>query len=460
MRTPEALETLVDYGIVEEVLRPLMSGKEANVYLVRSGGELRVAKVYKDAQQRSFKQRSEYTEGRTTRNTRDRRAMAKHSEHGRKQDEAAWRSAEVNAIYKLSAAGVRVPVPYHFVEGVLVMELVRDHEGFPASRLGDLEYAPAVARQIFDILLGSVVRMLCAGVVHGDLSEFNVLMAADGPVVIDFPQAVDPATNLSARKLLIRDVDNLLRFLGRHVREARPLPYAQEMWELYQQNLLTPETQLRGHFRPSQRPTNTADVLSAIGDAEREQRRRTGAPPPQRGPRGPKVETIVKPRGAGPRPQQNPQDGPRRPNEPRPAPRQDAGPRPPQSPQDGPRRPNDPRPPRQDSGPRTNDPRPPRQDSGPRTNDPRPPRQDSGPRASDPRPPRPDSGPRTNDPRGPAARPRDAAPRPQSEPASQRPGESAQQSGRQRRRRSRSGPPGDPDSGDRSPDPTARRRQA
>jgi RIO kinase 1 len=420
MRTPEALETLVDYGIVEEVLRPLMSGKEANVYLVRSGGELRVAKVYKEAEQRSFKQRSDYTEGRSTRNSRDRRAMAKHSEHGRKQDEAAWRSAEVNAIYKLSAAGVRVPVPYHFVEGVLVMELVRDHEGFPASRLGDLEYAPAVARQIFDILLGSVVRMLCAGVVHGDLSEFNVLMAADGPVVIDFPQAVDPATNLSARKLLIRDVDNLLRFLGRHVREARPLPYAQEMWELYQQNLLTPDTQLRGHFRTSHRPTNTADVLSLIGDAEREQRRRTGAPPPQRGPRGPKVETIVKPRSAGPRPPQTPQDGPRRPNEPRPAPRQD---------------------------------------NGPRANDPRPPRQDNGPRANDPRPPRQDNGPRGNDPRGPAARPRDTAPRPQSEPASPRPGESAQPSGRQRRRRSRGGPPGEPDGGGRSPDQAARRRQ-
>ena len=323
MRTPEALETLVDYGIVEEVLRPLMSGKEAQIYLVRSGGELRVAKIYKDAQQRSFKQRAEYTEGRTTRNTRDRRAMAKHSRHGKAQDEAAWRSAEVNAIYRLSEAGVRVPTPYHFIDGVLVMELVVDHEGQPAPRLGDVVYAPEVARRIFEMLLAAVVRMLCAGVVHGDLSEFNVLMAADGPVVIDFPQAVDPASNTSARKLLIRDVDNLHRFMSRYARGNRALPYAQEMWELYQQNLLTPETVLRGRVSAVQRPTNTADVLALIGDAEREQRRKTAGPAnpanrgagagAARGPRGPKVEVVV-PRagsGAGPAGPRGPGHGPR-----------------------------------------------------------------------------------------------------------------------------------------------------
>jgi RIO kinase 1 len=351
MRTPEALETLVDYGIVEEVLRPLMSGKEAQIYLVRSGGQLRVAKIYKDAQQRSFKQRAEYTEGRTTRNTRDRRAMAKHSRHGKAQDEAAWRSAEVNAIYRLSEAGVRVPTPFHFIDGVLIMELVVDHEGQPAPRLGDVVYAPEVARRIFDMLLAAVVRMLCAGVVHGDLSEFNVLMAADGPVVIDFPQAVDPASNTSARKLLIRDVDNLHRFMSRYVRGYRALPYAQEMWELYQQNLLTPETVLRGRVSAVQRPTNTADVLALIGDAEREQRRKTAGPgrgpgpggargpgaagargpsggqghtqghaqagpgqghaqegPRGQGPRGPKVE-VVMPRAAGPG--NGPSSGPR-----------------------------------------------------------------------------------------------------------------------------------------------------
>ena len=388
MRTPEALETLVEYGIVEEVLRPLMSGKEAHVYLVRSGGELRVAKIYKDAQQRSFKQRSEYTEGRTTRNSRDRRAMAKHSQHGRKQDEAAWRSAEVNAIYRLTAAGVRVPVPYHFVDGVLVMELVRDHEGYPASRLGDLEYAPEVARRIFDILLASVVRMLCAGVVHGDLSEFNVLMAADGPVIIDFPQAVDPAVNASARKLLVRDVDNLLRFLGRHIRAARPLPYAQEMWELYQQNLLTPETVLRGRVSASHRPTNTSDVLALIGDADREHRRRTAAPPP-RGPRGPKVETRVNPRGAPPPPRVH--DGPRHDG-----PRHDG-------PRSGPREPGEP--PRHDGAPRRHETR---EGNGPRPDNPRA----HGPRRTDDPPgrrPRDDQ-PAATEPRRPAGAP---APHPQ-----------------------------------------------
>jgi len=303
MRTPEALETLVEYGIIEEVLRPLMSGKEAQIYLVISGGERRVAKVYKEAQDRSFKQRAEYTEGRKSRNSRDARAMAKHSRHGKAQDEAAWRSAEVNAIYRLSSVGVRVPTPYHFVDGVLVMELVTDAQGDPAPRLGDLQFEAAGAREVYEHLITQVVRMLCAGVVHGDLSEFNVLMGADGPVIIDFPQAVDPASNASARKLLIRDVDNLHRFAARFVRGGRALPYAQEMWDLYQANLLTPETPLRGRHVASQRPTNTADVLAIIGDAERDHRRKqareqnpggrpgrdSAAASPQQGPRGPQA---------------------------------------------------------------------------------------------------------------------------------------------------------------------------
>lgn len=412
MRTPEALETLVEYGIVEEVLRPLMSGKEAQVYLVRSGGELRVAKIYKDAQQRSFKQRSEYTEGRTTRNTRDRRAMAKHTAHGRKQDEAAWRTAEVDAIYRLSAAGVRVPVPYHFVDGVLIMELVRDHEGQPASRLGDLDWAPEVAQRIFDVLLASVVRMLVAGVVHGDLSEFNVLMAGDGPVIIDFPQAVDPATNASARRLLIRDVDNLLRFLGRYVRSFRPLPYAQEMWELYQQNLLTPDTVLRGRVSTSNRVTNTADVLSLIGDADREHRRRTnnsGGPPPRpgapRGPRGPKVEVVVRgPTGS----RGGPGDGS------------------PQRPPAGPRR---------DDTQGRGQPGPPRPPGGPRPEG-GPPRSES-PDNRGPRPPRPAGHP---------SRPGEGPPRPGEAPA--RPaGDDAGPERRRRRRRPR-GAAGDRPSSD------------
>ena len=295
MRTPEALLSLVDYGIIEEVLRPLMSGKEAQIYLVISGGEQRVAKVYKEAQQRNFKNRAEYTEGRKTRNSRDQRAMGKHSRHGKAQDEAAWRSAEVDAIYRLQAAGVRVPVPYNFIDGVLVMELVKDGDGQPAPRLGDLSFEPAMAKRVFDHLLAEVVRMLCAGVVHGDLSDFNVLMGADGPVVIDFPQAVDPASNQSARKLLIRDVDNLHNFLARFVRGGRPPPFAQEMWDLYQQNLLTPETQLKGRHVASQRPTNTADVLALIGEANRDEQRRRAAAGAATPSRGRKVEVLITP---------------------------------------------------------------------------------------------------------------------------------------------------------------------
>jgi RIO kinase 1 len=321
MRTPEALMSLVDYGIIEEVLRPLMSGKEAQIYLVISGGEQRVAKVYKEAQQRNFKNRADYTEGRKTRNSRDQRAMGKHTRHGKAQDEAAWRSAEVDAIYRLQAAGVRVPVPYNFLDGVLVMELVKDADGMPAPRLGDLSFEPAMARRIFDHLLAEVVRMLCAGVVHGDLSDFNVLMGADGPVVIDFPQAVDPASNMSARKLLIRDVDNLHRFLARFVRGGRPPPFAQEMWDLYQQNLLTPETELKGRHAASQRPTNTQDVLALIGEANRDELRRraatTGATTPSR---GRKVEVLItpprgpqQPRRTGPQPRN---EQPRQPSTP------------------------------------------------------------------------------------------------------------------------------------------------
>jgi RIO kinase 1 len=306
MRTPEALMSLVDYGIIEEVLRPLMSGKEAQIYLVISGGEQRVAKVYKEAQQRNFKNRADYTEGRKTRNSRDQRAMGKHTRHGKAQDEAAWRSAEVDAIYRLQAAGVRVPFPHNFIDGVLVMELVKDADGQPAPRLGDLSFEPSVAKRVFDHLLAEVVRMLCAGVVHGDLSDFNVLMGADGPVVIDFPQAVDPASNQSARKLLIRDVDNLHNFLARFVRGGRPPPFAQEMWDLYQQNLLTPETQLKGRHVTSTRPTNTADVLALIGEANRDEQRRRAATSPATPSRGRKVEVLMTP-PRGPAPARNEQ---------------------------------------------------------------------------------------------------------------------------------------------------------
>jgi RIO kinase 1 len=277
MKTPGSLETLVDYGIIQEVVRPLMSGKEAQVYVVLAGGEERVAKVYKEAHERTFKHRTEYTEGRRTRNSRDERAMQKRTRHGRKQDEAAWRSAEIDTIYRLHAGGVRVPEPIHFIDGVLVMELVQDSEGAPAPRLGDLSFRPDEAEEIHQKLMREVVRMLCAGIVHGDLSEFNVLMGANGPVVIDFPQSVDAAKNPSARKLLLRDVENLNRFLSRFAPQQAIRPFGEEIWALYEKNRLDPETPLTGGYVAPSGPTRMDDLMALIDDASQDERMRRDA---------------------------------------------------------------------------------------------------------------------------------------------------------------------------------------
>ena len=276
MKAPESLETLVDYGIIQEVIRPLMSGKEAQVFVVVAGGEECVAKVYKEAKDRTFKHRSDYTEGRRTRNTRDQRAMSKRTQHGRKKDEDAWRSTEVDMIYRLRDAGVRVPEPINFVEGVLVMELVKDAEGHAAPRLGDLSFSPGEAREIYQQLIREVVRMLCAGVVHGDLSDFNVLMSAGGPVVIDFPQSVDPTQNPNAEKLLLRDVENLNRFLARFAPDEPVRPYGQEIWSLYQKNRLTPDAKLTGLYKAPVGKANTREVIALIEDAHRDEQKRRG----------------------------------------------------------------------------------------------------------------------------------------------------------------------------------------
>jgi RIO kinase 1 len=274
MRIPDSLESLVSEGIITEVVRPLMSGKEAQVYLVESGGELRVAKIYKDAINRSFKHRAEYTEGRGTRSSRDARAIQKRSKYGRAMDEEAWRSAEVDVIYRLRSAGVRVPEPFQFVDGVLIMELVKDAYGDPAPRLGDVDLGPVEARRVFDQLLRETVRMLCADVVHGDLSSFNVLIDAAGPVIIDFPQSVDASKNQTARELLVRDVDNLTHFLSRYEPAMRNRPYGQEIWAAYETNELTPDTVLTGTWRPAQREVNTNAMLDELAEVEFDEVRR------------------------------------------------------------------------------------------------------------------------------------------------------------------------------------------
>ena len=293
MRVPEGLHSLVDVGIIEEVLRPLLSGKEAEVFLVMAGGRERVAKVYKQAHLRSFKNRADYTEGRSGRNSRDRRAIAKRSRYGRERDEEAWRSAEVDAIHKLWAAGVRVPEPYNYMDGVLVMELVQSASGGPAPRLGELVLSPARAQEVFDLMLREVVKMLCAGVVHADLSDFNILMSATGPVIIDFPQAVDPASNGAAKRLLARDVDNLQRFLARFV-PGRRRPYAEELWALYESGQLTAETRLCGEVEPTRKrvePSRKHDEIQELLARIDAPRR----PRPPAGGRGRRVEVKIDP---------------------------------------------------------------------------------------------------------------------------------------------------------------------
>jgi RIO kinase 1 len=263
----------------------LKSGKEAEVYLVEAGGVERVAKVYKEAHVRSFKQRADYTEGRNLRNSRDRRAIGKRSRHGRAKDEEEWRTAEVEVIYKLRHAGVRVPAPYNFMDGVLVMDLVRDERGRPAPRLADVDLAPEAGELVFEQLLRETIKMLCAGVVHGDLSDFNVLLGAEGPVIIDFPQAVDPARNNSARRLLLRDVDNLHDFLARTGGRGRRKPYGPEIWSLYERSELTPDTKLSGRHVQSRGKANVQDVVDLIAEAKPRQAGGRG----QRGAAGMKV---------------------------------------------------------------------------------------------------------------------------------------------------------------------------
>jgi RIO kinase 1 len=271
MKPPARLQALIAEGLIDSVSRQLKSGKEADVYVVRRGEETLAAKVYKEAQQRSFRQAVDYTENRKVRNSRQARAMAKGTRYGREQQEAAWQSAEVDALYRLAAAGVRVPRPINFHDGVLLMELVVDADGDAAPRLNDLPFSAEDARTHHDTLTREVVRMLCAGVVHGDLSEFNILLAADGPVLIDLPQAVDAAGNNHAPRMLMRDVDNLRRFFGRSAPELLPTQYGPEIWALYAAGLLAPETPLTGRYERQPGAVDLSEVLREIEDAQLEE---------------------------------------------------------------------------------------------------------------------------------------------------------------------------------------------
>ena len=271
MKPPKRLQPLIEEGLIDTVVRQLMSGKEAMVYVVRVGEETRCAKVYKEATERSFRQAVDYTENRKVKNSRQARAMAKGTKFGRQAQEAAWQSAEVDALYRLAAAGVRVPRPYNFCDGVLLMELVTDEHGDAAPRLNDVQFTPEDARRHHATLIREVVRMLCAGVVHGDLSEFNILVAADGPVIIDLPQAIDAAGNNHAKRMLLRDVDNLRNFFGGFAPELLRTDFGLEIWSLYERGVLLTDSALTGRFARKLGAVDVGGVMREIDDARSEE---------------------------------------------------------------------------------------------------------------------------------------------------------------------------------------------
>ena len=274
MKTPKRIEPLFAEGLVDEVIRQLMSGKEATVYTVRCGEEIRCAKVYKDADHRSFKKAATYQEGRKVKNSRQARAMEKGSRYGRQMQEEAWQNAEVDALYRLADAGIRVPRPYICYEGVLLMDLVTDADGHPAPRLNDVELSEELALDYHARLLNQVVRMLCAGIIHGDLSEYNILVDADGPVIIDLPQAIYAASNSEAGPMLERDVANLASYFGQFAPQLAGSEYGKEIWRLFLAGRLSPDTELTGRIEVEHRLVDVDAVLEEVKGALLDEERR------------------------------------------------------------------------------------------------------------------------------------------------------------------------------------------
>lgn len=274
MKTPKRLQPLVDDGLIDEVLSRLMSGKEADVFVVRCGEHIRCAKVYKDAAKRSFKKAAQYQEGRKVRSGREARAIEKRSHYGRQQEEKIWQNAEVNALSTLANAGVRVPETFGCVDGVLLMELVMDDEGNVAPRLDDVTMSPEQAREDHALMMHYIKLMLCAGLIHGDLSEFNVLVDDYGPVIIDLPQAVNAAANNSAQAMFSRDVNNMRRYYGAFAPELLKTQYAKEMWSLFKEGNLTENSTLSGEFEDDSASTDVGSILDEINAAKEEEQER------------------------------------------------------------------------------------------------------------------------------------------------------------------------------------------
>ncbi len=274
MKTPKRIQPLVEDGLIDEVIRRLMSGKEADVFLVRCDNEIRCAKVYKEASKRSFKKAAEYQEGRKVRNSRRARAMQKGSKFGRKEQETIWQTAEVDALYKLADAGVRVPEPYGCFDGVLLMELITDEEGYVAPRLNDVSMTAEQAREDHAVVMNYVMRMLCVGLIHGDLSEFNVLVDSYGPVIIDLPQAVDAAANNNAKRMLTRDVNNITNYYAQYAPELLKTQYAKEIWALFEAGELHLDLELTGRYNVKEKAANVDSVLEEIKAVLAEEERR------------------------------------------------------------------------------------------------------------------------------------------------------------------------------------------
>lgn len=264
MKTPERIQPLIEEGLVDEVICQLMSGKEAMVYVVRCDENVRCAKVYKEINRRSFRHSVDYTEGRREKNSRGARAIGKVTRYGRKMRHDAWQSVEVDTLYRLSAAGVPVPQPYNWFEGVLLMELITGEHGSVAPRLNDLTLTAEQSRDYYRLLTKQIVRMLCAGVIHGDLSEYNVLAGRNGLIIIDLPQAVFAERNNNARDMLIRDIDNLAAYFGRFAPDLLAMDHGREIWALYQSGKLHPDTDLTGYIEHNRRPRDIAGILRAI----------------------------------------------------------------------------------------------------------------------------------------------------------------------------------------------------
>jgi len=274
MKIPKRFKPLIEDGLINEVIQTIMSGKEATLYIVRCGAEIRCAKVYKEANKRSFKKSVQYQEGRKVKNSRRARAMEKGSKYGKQQQEETWQNAEIDSLRKVRDCGVRVPETFGCFDGVLLMELITDKNNQVAPRLADISMTEATAIKEHSIIINFIVLMLCAGIIHGDLSEFNVLIGKNGAVIIDLPQAVDAASNNNAELMFKRDVNNMTRYFANYAPKLINTSYAEEIWEHYEDGSLHPSITLSGVFKEPSALANVDTVIQEIKAALAEEEAR------------------------------------------------------------------------------------------------------------------------------------------------------------------------------------------